>query len=58
MADNERQILLGVISELCDVVEQLIQLAPPDQRQDLSSFVLTHAATMHDRVRHETDPLH
>ena len=51
MANIQDAILLKVVGEICNMLANVILLAPDDQRIALADFALTQVATIYDRLR-------
>jgi hypothetical protein len=51
MANVQDAILLNVVGEICNMLANVILLAPDDQRIALADFALTQVATIYDRLR-------
>jgi hypothetical protein len=55
MADVQDAILFKVVGEICNMLANVILLAPDDQRLALADFALTQVATIYDRL-HGNEP--
>jgi hypothetical protein len=51
MADAPDAILFKVVGEICNMLTNVILLAPDDERIALADFALTQVATIYDRLR-------
>ena len=51
MANAQDAILFKVLGEICNMLANVILLAPDDQRIALADFVLTQVAIIYDRLR-------
>ena len=51
MADAQDAILFNVVGEICNMLTNVILLAPDDERIVLADFALTQVATIYDRLR-------
>jgi hypothetical protein len=50
MADAQDAILFKVVGEICNMLANVILLAPDDQRIALADFALTQVAIIYDRL--------
>jgi len=51
MANEQDAILLKVVGEICNMLANVILLAPDDERIALADFALTQVAIIYDRLR-------